>query len=253
MALMLCALITTSCDKKKEEESKIDTSEINLKCKETMTLNNRGASFEIDDDFIASVSGSSITGCHIGKCVLKNEKGDVIQVNVTGNVNYIDAPCMSWGASMPNVRALQKSGTLLDESSTSLLYGVYSGAKVKYLYMYTFEKGLLKSSAVVTPTSDVSTLANWLSERFFMLPISGSESIAAGGYNASEPNKATTICAISAEVMSSAKYPLYSKYCYLVLFIPNNPSTKSADDKISISKDIMEYFERNGIEVKCLD
>lgn len=206
-----------------DNDSEVNTLPISIPCGETLDLSNRGSSFTSANAFVVSVSGTTLKANHIGKTLLS--LGDKsIPVTVTATEDYIEHPCTSWGASKSEVRAAHKSGTEIAAAtgaSDGLLYKVEtSNGKTKYLYMYTFQNEKLNGSAVFVPVSEAIKLVNWLSERYFMLPISSTTGIAAGGYDAYSKSDATTICAISSETVSNSYYNMYTKYNYLVMFSP---------------------------------
>jgi hypothetical protein len=219
--LMSLSFVACSSD----NDSEVNTSPISIPCGETLDLSSRGSSFNSANSFVASVSGTTLKANHIGTTLVSlGEKS--IPVTVTATVDFIEHPCVSWGASMSEVKSAQKSGTEIASATgatNALLYKVEnSSGKTKYLYMYTFENEKLKASAVFVPVTEATTLVNWLSERYFMLPISSKTSIAAGGYDAYSKSDATTICAISSETVSNSYYNMSTKYNYLVMFSSAN-------------------------------
>lgn len=247
--LILFGLVSiTACGGDDNEDSPLRNEPITAVCGSTHDISAWGSNFTSANSFVASVKDNTLKAEHIGETTISNGKSNV-KVTINGKIKYIDEPCRKWGASISEVRSLHKVGEELQGGSDSnlILYTVTVGGKYKYIYGYSFENSKLKASVVYVPVSEASTLVDWLAERFFLMPISSSTNIAAGGMNSFDNDKATELCAISADTTFDGPM-MYSKYNYAVLFLPSSKSSTRATN--NADKDILEQFSKGLSNLK---
>lgn len=234
-ASMLCLTQAsfTSCSSNSNGIEQLSSSYYSVKCGSSIELESKG-SLDIDDEFYATYSDGKITGKHVGTTYAKYNGAQTIEINVTPSVSYIDHPCVDWGVSKSQVKNAHKSGELAKETDTSLVYYVYSGAKIKYGYVYAFSNGKLTGCIIAVPSSDATRLVNWLSERYIMF-MTGDDTLFTGGYDNANTKKAKTVLGISTTSANTTTW--YSRYYYEVLFIDINysSSTKSVDTQNVLS------------------
>ena len=125
--------------------------------------NVENADWLVDDDFVASVSGDTVTGGYVGKTnVCESQKGICFTVEVLPKYSLYKEPDMDWGASKSTIQS--RYGTPLRTTTDGLIYNS-SNTNVPY-YIYLFNSNGLYCSGVVVKTSSASMLANFLMERY---------------------------------------------------------------------------------------
>lgn len=233
--------VLTSCSKEDEvKKDNINTS-YTLNYNESVTINSK-KTIEVKNSFIASYDNGVLTGNHVGTTTATYDGNKTIAITVNGTMNYIEYPATNWGSSSIN----HKSGVLVDGSSSSnKMYNVSVNGYVKYIYMYNFDSAQrLTGSAVLVPVSDVYTLTDWLSQKYFLVPYSTGD-IASMGLDAYKTEDATTILAIAAKTMTSSKFNIFTKYWYMIAFLPAS-STRSAFEKPTETHFVDEMLNNYG-------
>ncbi len=251
MGLFMCSLLP-SCKEDDDNGSKIELTKhsYTMKYKEKVAFEGK-TDLKIEDTFIASFEDGNICGNHIGTVDGIYKGKDKISIEVKPLYEYVDYPITDWGSSLSTIKSKQPSKWKLQSTSNSnsLTYFLYSGTAVKYITIYMFENGKLKSSGLLSPVSEMTTLTNWLSQKYLLAPTSNSDIVVAG-CDANDPSDAKTIVGISSETLSNTSYSLYSKYVYMTVFTPSS-STKGANSDYYVPENaqLIEALSSTGIQV----
>ena len=112
-----------------------------------------------------------------------------------------DDPVCKWGCNMNYVKSHQKQGTINSKSDDSLL--IYDNAGGTSLMGYTFENGKLKSVIVLVSTNHMSSLIDYLTERYVIVPYYQGSKTYYIGFDALTKDEANT--AIVVEVYSASQ------------------------------------------------
>lgn len=220
----LCALLLlASCSKAEEDVVSYDSSAIDVKCSETITLKNRGENISVENPFYASISGNSLKGLHVGTTRAVAENGaNAFTINVMHSMDYIPAPSTNWGTALSAINPPSYSGYKVERAGDNM-YLLIKNNKIHYVYSYIGENGKLKGASVLVPVSDASVLANWLREEYFLIP-TGDKDIVLFGVNAASVEEATSSVSVAPYILNSHStkygYDFNTTLMYMVMFIP---------------------------------
>ncbi len=210
-SVLLLIIPFISCDKNEEEDNYKDTdvNSIVLYVNKTKDLGVKGDFLTSDNDFVASVSEDGVvTGKHIGETYI-NTKTKKIPTVVMGMYHLYDDPVLEWGRSMSTVKAKQKQGKISNAATASNVLR-YDNAGSATAIGYTFENGKLKSVGVILELKYSSMIADFLLERYFMIPYVTGDIISMG-MDSYDPDKATVTVGLA----------IYNSY---IVVLYTNPS-----------------------------
>lgn len=124
--------------------------------------NGSGVTWASENEYIASVSGNTITAKRVGTVKISSTKGS-FDVTVTPQYTLYDDPCMKWGCSTSYVKSFMSDYTFLGEKGD---YLIYTGKGAASYVQYRFSDAALTGVAVYVPTSYLDELAAFISERY---------------------------------------------------------------------------------------
>ncbi len=168
--LLMSALIMPFCFwgcGSDDDEELLNNKNISLYVGESITLEYTGKSctWSSDNSLIADVDDGVVTAKHVGTTKIHANKTSCI-VTVKSKINSYPEPYTEWGSSMSKVKNNMSSFSLNSQDATSLRYagkGKVSG------YIYLFENGGLKTSAMVVDLFNSIELADFLMDRYCIL------------------------------------------------------------------------------------
>lgn len=251
IGIALCSMIS-SCKEDDDDSSSKPLTNLSYTMKYSEKVAFEGETdLKIENPFIASLKDGYINGNHIGTTTGSYKGKQTISIEVKPMYSYVDYPITDWGCSQATIKSKQPSVWKLQSNSntTSLTYLQYSGSAVKYITIYTFNNGKLKTSGLLSPVNELTSLSNWLSQKYFMVSTSSS-TIAVTGSDAYDPADSNTIVGISSETLSSTSYSLYSKYMYMTVFGPYT-ATKASNSIVDSPEydSIIESLKSLGIQI----
>ena len=202
--MLLCiAAFTTMMSCSKEEEDALDIPQnITIEVGEDYSLN-VNQDWTTSKEFVAKVDGSGkITGSHAGECDIQCSKG---KCHVTVNPDYslYREPLCELGLTKEYVMSMY--GTPYNENGGTVIYE--TGQESAPYVMYTFEDGILKSSAVVVKKTYESSLKRHLNNRYVYVMYEDGFYYYSNAYTTEEMTK-------------MVMYGSYNSSYYLVMYLP---------------------------------
>ena len=169
VALMSVSMLTSCSSDDKNDDDGVSTAPITLGAGD-QTVIVGAKTISVANEFVAYVTkDNTVAAFHIGKTDLTVNGKKNIELTVTPKYTLYDDPVTNWGCDQAYVKSNQKQGTLSPKSNAQNL--VYDNVGKSRGIMYTFENGKLKSVGAVVSTSYTKEYANYLAERYMMLPI----------------------------------------------------------------------------------
>lgn len=172
MSVALPTMVACGSDDEEEkeqepEEDMIDTTPISIFSDGTKSI--AGAdSIVSSNTFVVYTKGNEIFGYHIGEAELLVNNKKTIQVKVLPKYSLYDDPVCKWGCDIDYVKSNQKQGILSSKSTTESL--IYENAGAASALMYIFKNNKLSSVGAVVSTNHTSAYADYLAERYLMVP-----------------------------------------------------------------------------------
>ena len=171
--VLVCALCACGGD---EDEPTVKFSNKSLSYGETYSIPN-GSKTEwlSSNDYIVSVSGSTIKAERVGEATISSKKGS-FKVTVTPNTYVYTEPCLQWGCTKSTVKSYMNkisAVSIREDNSTTLNY--FGSGKVQ-MYNYTFENSGLKGAGAALNGDyvDTNAMSNFMVERY--IPVDVDES-----------------------------------------------------------------------------
>lgn len=122
--------------------------------------------WESDNEFVATVENSSITGMYVGKTNVKSLTNNLtFTVEVEPKYNIYEEPLIDWNATKVTIKA--KYGAPDYETDESLLYQTSNSNAPMMLFL--FQDGKIFSYSVVCVPYVASQVVDFLSERYLLL------------------------------------------------------------------------------------
>ena len=237
LTFMMVAMLSigfASCSKDDDDtDDGVDTTPITLYAGDNKTI--MGAdTISTSNRFVAYATKNVVHGWHVGEANLVVNGRKTISITVQPKYHLYDDPICNWGCDMNYVKNNQKQGTLSSKSTETLL--VYEDAGAASNLVYTFENGKLKAVGAIVSTKHSTQYANYLAERFLMLPYyKGEDTYFIGADNIDLDNAKTVV------VME-----VYSASQIITLYMPaSDYSTRSAQSSSDIknrAKSLLKEF-----------
>ena len=184
-----------------DDEESFDTTPISIYSNGEKTISGADT-ITSSNRFIAYTNGNKVTAFHVGETELIVNGKHKIKLSVLPLYHLYNDPVLEWGCSVDYVKSNQKQGTLSSKSTNELL--AYENAGGASILAYSFENGKLKAVGAFVSTSHTSTLADYLMERFLMVPYyQGSETYFVGldGLSSEEANTAVIMNVASSSLI----------------------------------------------------
>lgn len=189
---------------------------------DTITCSNR---------FVAYTRGNTVYGFHVGEALLNVNGKKTVKLTVLPKYSLYDDPICNWGCGKDYVKSNQKQGKLSSKSTDETL--IYENAGGATALMYHFENGKLKSIGAIVSTNHASQYADYLTERYLMLPLYQGADIyfvGADGLTLAEANTAVVM-------------QVYSYKDLITVYMPakDYSTTRSYGDISGMEEDVKEF------------
>ncbi len=233
VAVSACVFMFVSCGGDDDAPS-APVDDVSLYCGNSVSLSGGVYSgMSIENPFIASYSDGSLNGKHVGVTSAILSDGRTFKVTVHSKITTIKDLYLVWNASKSVVLNNSSFGTF-ESIASDKDYMYYQDKATSILYAYRFESDKLVSASLFVPVKYVSTLASFLTERYYVVsnPDESSD-IFSGGFNAYTVEKATTIMGLS----------VYDSSAYMVVFAPSS-STRSSS--VPAESEFAKFYESLG-------
>lgn len=156
-----------SCSSSSEDDG-IDTTPITMYAGSDKTIEGADTISSLNK-FVAYGSKNKIHGWHVGETTVTVNGKKNIQVTIAPKYNLYEDPICEWGCSMDHVKKSQKQGSLNPKSTDEIL--AYNDAGGATLLAYFFKNGTLSSVMAIVASNHTTVLADYLSERYLILPL----------------------------------------------------------------------------------
>lgn len=233
------------CSSDDDDDSPISFKNMELVAGNTAVIENgSGVTWTSENEYIASVSGNTISARRVGTVKISSSKGS-FNVTVTPQYTLYDDPCMKWGCSKSYVKSFMNGYTLRKETDD---YLIYTGKGAASYVQYGFNNAALTGVAVYVPTSYLDELAAFISERY----IYAAKLDDATGHLS--PDKKTVVYVTATKLGSAYYYMVYytdfsqfSDTSNAKRYIPNLSETRTtenvdAEQLNQLTKDINEII-----------
>ncbi|MBP3246552.1 MAG: hypothetical protein J6M36_01570 [Prevotella sp.] len=178
-----------SCSSSSEDDS-IDTTPITMYAGSDKTIEGADTISSLNK-FVAYGSKNKIHGWHVGETTVTVNGKKNIQVTIAPKYNLYADPICEWGCSMDHVKKNQKQGSLNPKSTDAIL--AYNDAGGASLLAYYFKNGTLASVMAIVSSNHTSVLADYLSERYLILPYYQGKETYFAGIDGLDENHAKTM------------------------------------------------------------
>lgn len=206
-----------SCSSSSEEDS-IDTTPISLYAGSDKVIEGADTISSLNK-FVAYGSKNKLHGWHVGETTVTVNGKKNIQVTIAPKYNLYADPICEWGCSMDHVKKNQKQGTLNSKSTDEIL--AFDNAGGASILAYYFKNGALTASMAIVSSNHTSVLADYLLERFLLLPYYSGKDTYFAGIDGLDENHAKTIVLME----------LYNVNNWSVYYAPyKNNSTRSVEN-----------------------
>ena len=156
-----------SCGDDDEKDDGVDTTPISLFAGKDKVI--EGAdTISSSNKFVAYGTKNTVHAWHVGEAALVVNGKKTISISVLPLYHLYDDPICNWGCSMDYVKSHQKQGTINSKSTSEML--AYDNAGGATFLAYQFKDGKLSAIMALVSTNHTSALADYLGERFLMLP-----------------------------------------------------------------------------------
>ena len=168
LMLLLATMLTfAACGGDDEpDNTKLSKTAYSMYHEDTQTIEGTNVTdlvWESDNEFVATVKNSAITGQYVGKTSVKSATKNLsFTVEVKPRYNTYEEPYLEWGASKSAIKA--KYGTPKSEDTYSLLYQTSNPNAP--IMLYVFENGKMATCGVVCKISTAYQLGDFLVERY---------------------------------------------------------------------------------------
>ena len=156
-----------SCSSSSEDDG-IDTTPITMYAGSDKTIEGADTISSLNK-FVAYGSKNKIHGWHVGETTVTVNGKKNIQVTIAPKYNLYEDPICEWGCSMDHVKKSQKQGSLNPKSTDEIL--AYNDAGGATLLAYFFKNGTLSSVMAIVASNHTTVIADYLSERYLILPL----------------------------------------------------------------------------------
>ena len=156
-----------SCSSSSEDDG-IDTTPITMYAGSDKTIEGADTISSLNK-FVAYGSKNKIHGWHVGETTVTVNGKKNIQVTIAPKYNLYEDPICEWGCSMDHVKKSQKQGSLNPKSTDEIL--AYNDAGGATWLAYFFKNGTLSSVMAIVASNHTTVLADYLSERYLILPL----------------------------------------------------------------------------------
>ncbi len=236
MSVMMVVMLSfgvTSCSSNDDDDDGVSTAPITIDAGEKTVIQGAKTISSLDE-FVAYVDKDlSVEAFHVGETTLTVNSKKNIKITVTPKYDLYDGPILKWGCDQSYIKSNQKQGTLSSKSTSEGLFYTNVG-KADAILMYQFDSGKLKNVGAVLSTSYATAYANFLMERYLMLPY--------------EKDNDTYFIGIDAlEVEKAKSYVVLQVYDYATLIaVYMNPAnvnkTRSEFELMNYAKTIKDEF-----------
>ena len=170
MSFALVAMLSAgfvSCGDDDEKDDGVDTTPISLFVGKDKVI--EGAdTISSSNKFVAYGTKNAVHAWHVGEAALMVNGKQTISISVLPLYHLYDDPVCKWGCSIDYVKKNQKQGTINSKSTSELL--AYDNAGGATLLAYQFKDGKLSAIMAIVSTNHTSTLADYLGERYLLVP-----------------------------------------------------------------------------------
>ena len=156
-----------SCGDDDEKDDGVDTTPISIYAGTDKVISGADT-ISSSNKFVAYGTKNTVHAWHVGETALKVNGKQTISISVHPLYHLYDDPICNWGCSMDYVKSHQKQGTINSKSTSEML--AYDNAGGATLLMYQFKDGKLSAVMAMVSTNHSSTLADYLGERYLLLP-----------------------------------------------------------------------------------
>ena len=215
-----------SCSSSSEDDG-IDTTPITLYAGSDKVIEGADTISTLNR-FVAYGSKNKVHGWHVGETTVTVNGKKNIQVTIAPKYSLYADPICEWGCSMDKVKSNQKQGTLNPKSTDEIL--AYNDAGGASLLAYGFKNGALSSVMAIVSSNHTSVLADYLSERYLILPYYKGKDTYFAGIDGLDENHAKTMVLMEL-------YDVNDWYVYYA------PYTKNSTRSIENDKEKKECIE----------
>lgn len=228
VTMLSVSFVSCGKDKEEDKDDMIDTTPISLAVGSEKIITGADT-ISSSNRFVAYGTKNTVKAYHVGETSLLVNGKKTISISVYSTNYLYDNPVCEWGCSIDYVKSHQKEGTYSSKSTNEYL--LYENAGGASQLVYVFENGALKSVLAMVSTNHTSTLASYLTDRYFMLPIYQGENTYFAGIDALDADNAKTF--VYMDVYNTKFWSvLYMKY--------DKKSTRSSIDDDMVRKELIE-------------
>lgn len=221
VAMLSAGFVSCGDDDEKDDEKDdgVDTTPISLFAGKDKVI--EGAdTISSSNKFVAYGTKNAVHAWHVGEAALMVNGKQTISISVLPLYLLYDDPVCKWGCSIDYVKKNQKQGTINSKSTSELL--AYDNAGGATLLAYQFKDGKLSAIMAIVSTNHTSTLADYLGERFLILPYYEGEKQYYIGMDGLDRETANSMVMME----------LYDTSAWSVLYIDASSSSKARSGEI---------------------
>lgn len=167
--LAMLSIAFVSCgDDDEEVADDVDTTPITMIAGKDKVITGADT-ISTSNRFVAYGTKNTVHAWHVGEATLLVNGKKSIKITVDPLYYLYDDPICMWGCSMDYVKQNQRQGKINSKSTSNIL--IYDNAGGATLLAYSFENDKLASVMTFVSTNHTSTLADYLGERYLLLPM----------------------------------------------------------------------------------
>lgn len=168
LSMFSIALVSCGDDDDDEKDDGIDTTPITLIAGKDKVITGADT-ISTSNRFVAYGTKNTVYAWHVGEATLLVNGKKSITITVNPLYYLYDDPICMWGCTIDYVKQNQKQGKINSKSTSDYL--IYDNAGGATILAYIFENGKLSSVMTFVSTNHTSTLADYLAERYLLLPM----------------------------------------------------------------------------------
>ena len=215
-----------------EKDDGVDTSPITLFAGNNKIIMGADTIFS-SNRFVAYGKGNTVNAWHVGQTELLVNNKKRIAITVLPKYTLYDDPICEWGCSRDYIKNHQKQGSINSKSNEKIL--AYDNAGAATILSYSFENDKLKSVIAIVSLKHYSQYADYLTERFIMLPYYKGEDTYFIGADGLDEKSRKTVAVLS-------NYD--TRYLATVYMPANDYVTRSiSKDTLNEVKELLKHFE----------
>lgn len=163
-----CSLtLVSSCDN--DEDDEVTFSDATIEVGENYKISNgSGTQWTSDNELIATVSGTTVTGICAGTTEIRSSSLGAFNITVEPAYTLYPEPYLKWGASASAIKAAMSKYTLYSEDTEDL---VYSNVGIIAVVDYALENNKLDYVGLAIPleSAEAEDLVTHLSNRYIYI------------------------------------------------------------------------------------